>query len=278
MPLPRFIRILFLGLLIAPAGNARAGYFMPVVSQRKPEVRVGSGDYVVIVHGWAWLRDSMRPTAKFLNRQGYEVVSILYDARSEMPGQVVEKRISEGVREHCPDPTRKIHFVGHSMGCLMIRDFIARHRPENLGRTVLIAPPNHGIEAVDHVKDWKLFIGIFGEPARLLGTAHEAMAARLGPADFPLGVIMGRDVGLPVVSRMLPGADDGVVAVESGKLAGMDDFTTVRCGHMGLPANSTVLAQTLAFLRDGSFDRTLEEEHKGKARRDRMEAVQVGGR
>ena len=159
----------------------------------------------------------------------------------------------------------------------MIRDFIARHRPGNLGRTVLIAPPNHGIKAVDQVKDWKLFVGIFGEPARLLGTAQDALASRLGPADFPLGVIMGRDVGLPVVSQMLPGADDGVVAVESGKLKGMDDFTTVRCGHTGLPSNRTVLAQTVAFLREGSFDEAVAKD-ENRMKRGRSAGGRVGGK
>lgn len=219
-----------------------------------PEIRAGDGDYVVVVHGWAWLRDAMRPTVRFLHRQGYHVISVHYDSREEMPEAVVSDRIAPAVAAHCTDPERKIHFVGHSMGCLMIRAYLRDDAPSALGRVVLLAPPNQGIELVDRMKDWGLFCRIFGEPARLLGTAEDGFARRLGPVAYPAGVIMGCEVGLPVLSSMLPGPDDGVVTVESGRLEGMKDFLTVRCMHMTLPGHPVVLRQTVGFLRRGVFD------------------------
>jgi len=272
MALALLFRILPVVALAAFGGWAGADQ-PPRANDHPPVVYAGTGDYVVVVHGWAWLRDTMRPTARFLHRQGYNVICVRYDPRSEMPEAVVENRIERALRDHCTDAGRKIHFVGHSMGGLMIRSYLARHRPENLGRTVLLAPPNHGIEAVDRVKDWRLFARVFGEPARLLGTTRDAIPAGLGPADFPLGVLMGRDVGLPLVSVMLPGADDGVVAVESGRLEGMTDFSTVRCGHSRLPSNPTVLAQTLAFLREGRFDPALAAGDAHRAKRTRVPAL-----
>ncbi len=52
---------------------------------------------------------------------------------------------------------RAIHFVTHSMGGVLVRYYVSRHRPENLGRVVMLSPPNRGREAADHLRDSALY-------------------------------------------------------------------------------------------------------------------------
>jgi triacylglycerol lipase len=215
------------------------------------------GDYVVVVHGWAWLRDTMRATVSYLHENEYAVVNLNYDARKEFPEEIANTRIAEAVKAYCRDGTRKVHFVGHSMGCLMIRQYLKSHHPENLGEVVFLAAPNQGIEYVDRFNDQLWFRKIFGNSARLLGVGEGNLPDQLGPAvGYAPGIIMGHQVRLPLLSRWLEGPDDGVVSVASGKMEGMREMIQVRCVHMNLPQNKPALRQTVHFLRKGRFSST----------------------
>ena len=246
------------GLFLATA-NAHAA-LLPPPDKRQPTVMPGTGDYVVIVHGWAWRRAAMHQIAKHFNRDGYHVVNINYDPRTEMPDEVTRARIAPAIVRHCTDPARKIHFVGHSMGCLMIRHYFKSSMLPNLGRAVYLAPPNQGIEIVDHVKDLVLFRKIFGDPARRLGTDAESIAKNLNStALVETGIIMGVSRRVPVLSKLLPGEDDGIVSVESGKLDGMKDFLTVKRGHVLLPTYRPAMEQALHFVKHGRFSPAIKE-------------------
>ena len=213
------------------------------------------GDYVVVVHGWAWLRDTMRSTVSYLHESEYAVVNVNYDARKEFPEEIANTHIAEAVKAYCTDSKRKVHFVGHSMGCLMIRKYLKSHHPENLGEVVLLAAPNQGIEYVDRFSDQMWFRKIFGNSARLLGDGVGNLPDQLGPAEgYAPGIIMGHKVSLPLLSRWLAGPDDGVVSVASGKMEGMRELIQVRCIHMNLPRNKPTLEQTVHFLRNGHFN------------------------
>ena len=52
------------------------------------------------------------------------------------------------------DPGKRIHLVAHSMGALVVREYLARGKPERLGRVVLLAAPNQGSPIAEPLK-WK---------------------------------------------------------------------------------------------------------------------------
>ena len=149
------------------------------------------------------------------------------------------------------------HFVCHSMGGLLARVYLARHRPARLGRVVMLGTPNGGSEIADVMKNWLPYRLYFGPAGQQLVTARDATTEALLPAvDYPVGIIAGDRSLDPITSRfMLPGADDGRVTVARTKLDGMADHVVIPASHAFMIKNKEAIAQTVAFLKDGRFRR-----------------------
>lgn len=143
-----------------------------------------------------------------------------------------------------------VHFVTHSLGGIIVRQFLATHSLPNLGRVVMLAPPNGGSEVADVLQHSTLLARCV-TPLRELAT--EAMAA-LPAATYPVGVIAGSRSHIPLFSRWMNHVpNDGVVAVERTKLAGMTDFIVLRRTHTMLPWSRDALAHVFGFLENGRF-------------------------
>ena len=123
-------------------------------------------------------------------------------------------RLDEVLRERIPDPLTTIHFVTHSLGGIVLRQYLATHKLTYLGRVVMLAPPNQGSELADRLKDNILFRFATGPAGRQLGTDSSSLPRRLGPADFDLGVIAGDRSLNPLFSAWIQGPDDGKVGRE----------------------------------------------------------------
>ena len=155
--------------------------------------------------------------------------------------------------QQCCSDAPRLHFVGHSLGGVLTRALLAEQRPENLGRVVMLAPPNQGSEIVDSLANSAAFGWVLGPTASQLGTDRESLPNRLPPPDYELGVIAGVESVNPVGSSMLPGEDDGTVSVERAKLPGMTDFVTVPYSHTFIMRAKEVADLTIHFLRHGRF-------------------------
>ena len=108
------------------------------------------------------------------------------------------------------------------MGGLLARAYIVRHRPANLGRVVMLAPPNQGSEIVDLLGASRMYDRCFGPAGRQLGTRPgERLRTLLGTVDYPLGVIAGDRAIDPLGWLLVPGPNDGRVAVARTGVAGM---------------------------------------------------------
>ena len=95
-----------------------------------------------------------------------------------------------------------------------------------------------------------------GSLAMVMGpTGDDAIARTLGPADFEVGIIAGEVALNPVFGDALGPRNDGAVAVESARLAGMRDFLVVPYSHTVMLWRTEVVNQVRAFLRDGRFRR-----------------------
>jgi pimeloyl-ACP methyl ester carboxylesterase len=167
------------------------------------------------------------------------------------PGELVD-HIVAAVSACCSDAA-KVHFVTHSLGGILVRAYAAEHAPENLGRVVMLAPPNQGSEYVDAMRDWELFQLAAGPTGVQLGTDPESLPNRLPEPEFELGVIAGTRNSNPISGHVIPGSSDGTVSIESTKLEGMTDFISVDESHTFIMRSPLVAEQTIEFLRNGRF-------------------------
>ena len=139
------------------------------------------------------------------------------------------------------------------MGGILLRQLVADRHIVNPSRVVMLAPPNAGSELVDRFGEVRLFRWFNGPAGGELGTSASATPLRLGPAAFELGVIAGTRSINPVLSALIPGEDDGKVAVTRARLNGMSDFVKLPCTHTLMMHDRSVQDQTLRFLGTGRF-------------------------
>jgi hypothetical protein len=139
------------------------------------------------------------------------------------------------------------------MGGIILRYYLKHHDLPNLGRVVMISPPNQGSELVDLLKDKAVLERIYGPAAAQLSLDRDSLVQNLGPVDFELGIIAGSKSFNPIYSALLPGPDDGVVTIESMKLEGMDDFIILPLTHGFILRNENTIVQVIHFMEHGFF-------------------------
>ncbi len=210
---------------------------------------------VILLHGLARTSGSMSKIARALSQSGYQVSNVSYPSRKKAVPELAEIAISQGLSECAMKKNSTIHFVSHSLGGILVRYYLGHHDIENLGRVVMLAPPNQGSEVVDDWKDVPGFATWNGPAGLQLGTDSVSIPRQLGPVSYPVGIIAGTKTINPLLSRSLPTPNDGKVSVEATRVEGMTDFITVPVSHTFIMRNNEVIAQIKAFLRSGSFER-----------------------
>ncbi len=209
------------------------------------------GDYVVILHGIARSNKHMQKLATYLQKDGFDVINLSYPSTSykiEDLTEIINKEISQRVNED-----KRINFIGYSMGGLMVRALIHKYNYKNLGKVVQLAPPNQGSEIADFVKNFWPYKKIFGPAGQQLITDQSSVKYIFGKVNYELGIIAGNATIDPISSAIIPGENDGKVAVERTKLEGMKDHIVVSASHTFFPSNKEVQKQTLYFLKNGNF-------------------------
>lgn len=208
---------------------------------------------VVLLHGVAMSSWVMSPIARALEREGYRVINLSYPSRKMPLEELARDYLPRELARRGALTAPRLHFVTHSMGSILLRLYVRERRPANLGRAVMIGPPNHGSQAADRAAKRGWMRTVMGVNLPRLTTGENSITRTLGPADFDVGVIAGSSLLNPMFKRDMPGVHDGVVTVESAKLEGMRDFRIVPHSHTVMLWRRTVIDDVRAFLRDGKF-------------------------
>ena len=247
MPRARFFEVSPLMALFALA-------FTPVFANTPLEEKPAPTHCVVLLHGIGGFGLILKSMELGLEEQGYRVANVSYRSLVEPIEKLAVEAVEKGLDRCRAEGLSSIHFVTHSMGGILVRQYLSERQIAGLERVVMLAPPNQGSELADYVGASPLSKVYEPQALAQLGTGEESVPRRLGAPEFELGVIAG------VRNRraLLPGTpaepSDGVVSVEETKVASMKDFLVVPVTHTTIVWNEEVRRQTVHFLRHGHFD------------------------
>lgn len=253
--IPFCVFVLSILVLSMLTGCSKMGF-----STKKPSANNNLGECVVLLHGMGRTHHSLDDMQDQLTKAGFHTVNYGYPSR--------KKDIESIARDYVPVALDKcqqftptaVHFVTHSLGGIVLRMAIQQNRPENLGRVVMLSPPNRGSSLVDTLKDWWFYEWINGPAGQQLSTSADSVPNKLGRVDYPVGIITGdRHAFFDAwFSSKIPGEDDGKVSVERAKVDGMSSFLVVHESHPFIMNDEYVQRETVYFLKHGTFK--MEEE------------------
>lgn len=205
---------------------------------------------VFCVHGLWRTSESLDRMARSLAAAGYDVINVDYPSTEDrMAGHgarlrdLVEARFAAG---HVDE----VSFVGHSMGGLVIQEYLRRADARTPQACVYVATPHRGAILADKRRHWFLFRWAMGDLAA--GQLRTTAPLHAAPIPYPdrSGTIAG-DIGAG--NAAIPGPDDGTVGVSEATFVGAAEAVVVPFGHTSIKLRERTIRLVLQFLRDGSF-------------------------
>jgi len=210
---------------------------------------------VILLHGLGRTKRSMRKLGRRLQNAGYHTVNCGYPSTAKSIERIAGEHLAKVVAQCSEAGFEEIHFVTHSLGGIIVRQYLQSHTVPTGSRMVMLAPPNQGSEVVDLLRKVPVYRLVMGPAAQQIGTEPESLPNRLMPANIETGIMTGTRGLVPFSARIFNGPNDGKVSVERAQLAGMRDFLVVPAGHAFIMRNPAVLEQVVHFLRYGKFIR-----------------------
>jgi triacylglycerol lipase len=208
--------------------------------------------HVILVHGLGRRPTSLRRIAQVLRAQGYPVTNWAYRSRTQTLNEAAHQLAAAYAT--VAQTTTTVHFVTHSMGGIVLRRLLAQTALPQLGKTVMLAPPNNGSLVARRVLRNPVVTAVLGPAAHELadGTALNASCAVLTTPVLVIAGTNAHDIRNPVCllsAAVLHEPSDGTVAVRETTLPRMDRFVEVAACHTWIMNHPHTLREISAFFQ-----------------------------
>lgn len=219
---------------------------------RRAPPPAGERPLVILLHGMGRTRVSFRRMQAGLEEAGWRCARLSYPSTRRSIAEHAAW-LEEVLAALAADgQARSVAFVTHSLGGILVRATMARAGPWRAAlqveRVVMLGPPNQGSGLAGRLAGVRMFRWLYGETG--VGLVPDAVRGLPAP-DAPFLVIAGSRGDARGWNPLLPGDDDGVVAVAETRLEGAAGHVTVRSIHAFLAAHREAIARTIAFLGAG---------------------------
>jgi pimeloyl-ACP methyl ester carboxylesterase len=227
----------------------------PIDVNNEPQAPDAAREWVILLHGLGRFKQSMSMIEKHLRSLGYSTINLAYPSTTKSIETIAETHLAAAIQNCEERRAGKIHFVGHSLGGIIVRQYLQRHSVPAGSRLVMLSPPNQGSELVDLLMQIPLlYQWVTGPAGQELGRGPNSVVHRLKPVGIEIGVIAGNLSINLLFSAFLDGPDDGTVSVKSTMLPEMRDFLSVPNIHTFIMRDPLVMRQVAHFLKHGRFD------------------------
>lgn len=201
---------------------------------------------IILVHGLWMNRAAMAFQRSRLGHCGYQVLCYSYRSRS---GTLSEA--AHGLAKFAASLSADtVHFVGHSLGGIVILQMLDECPHPRTGRIVLLGSPCCDSYSARELSKATLGRWLIGRVvSQWLQTPRLDAVKR-----YETGVVAGSIAfGLGRAIIRLPGPNDGVVLVHETLIPGISDHITMRVSHSGMLLSLPVANQICTFLKNGRF-------------------------
>ncbi len=214
------------------------------------ELKPESNHWVFLLHGLFRGKDSVEPLRSDLAEAGYEAQTVNYPSTRRSIDEHAEQLATVIKRA---DEADTVSFVTQSLGGIVVRRLFAEtewREDVNLGRIVMVAPPNRGSQVAEALKDFFPFQVLAGESGEKL---TEKKVSQLPIPDVEIGIIAGQLGDEQGWNPLITGRGDGTISVATTRLENAQDFLVVKGMHSFLPGLREVRKATVQFLKEGHF-------------------------
>jgi len=219
------------------------------------------GEVVVLLHGSCGSNKNMECIADSMRILGYHIYSMEFNSslnNSTDAAKTLSPRVKYISSRH-----KKIHFIAHSMGGLIVRKILSEINLKNVDKVIQIATPNHGSELATFFKGNWLYKKIYGKAwgdfiigGKFLKSLNEPHVSAVGATNYELGSIAGNSSHFLLNFFFKSKDNDRRVSVSSTKLEGMKDHIIINANHRNIIKSKETILQIKSFLLDGKFDRS----------------------
>jgi pimeloyl-ACP methyl ester carboxylesterase len=204
---------------------------------------------IVVVHG-LWMTGAVFALQRAqLARRGYRALAFSYPSMRLALDEIASRLARFVTALGAP----QVHFVGHSLGGLVVLNALALDPKLPVGRVVLLGTPATGSRAARQLARFTVGRTLVGRAVQEWGPERGAVVA----ARCEVGMIAGTvRFGVGSLLLDLPMPNDGVVCLDETRMPGLSDHLEMPLSHSGMIFSSRATSQICYFLEHGHFARS----------------------